>query len=197
MRMRMLLACLGATAVLLAGCVEVRINKASPTNSSSGVAERTPNVAETVISSFGKMEPFESFESAELRIGWRVMRPQDPRFHLVRQGGLLRTDADVGLARVEQAYGMDGRKGLIEIVQEPEAYPVRWSSDTLKPLTLGRFEGQLHRTLPHGPFFFFSGERIAGQRIRIAVYTNQSSDLTEDDFIAFVESLDVTPAPGT
>lgn len=190
MNRRVVLACFGITA-LFVGCGTVRINVASPTSSSSVRAERTPSVAETVISSFGKMEPFESFESAELRLGWRVMRPRDPRFRLVQQGGLLRTDADVGLPRVEQAYAMDGRKGLIGIYQEPESYPLRRSPDSLKPLTLGRFVGQLGGTLPHGVFLFFSGERIGDQRIRVAVYTNQSSDVTEDDFMAFVESLDI------
>jgi hypothetical protein len=151
-------------------------------------------VARTVIASFGKLEPFEGFESAELRLGWRVMRPRDPRFHLVQQGGLLRTDADVGLAHVEQAYAMDGREGLIEIFQEPEAYPLGMSGE-LTPLSLGRFSGELHRKLPHGTFFFYSGERIEDQRIRVAVYTNQSSDLSEADFIAFVESLEVGEPP--
>ena len=154
-------------------------------------------MAGTVISSFGKLESFENFESAERRLGWRIMRPRDTRFHLVQQGGLLRTDANVGLARVEQAYAMDGRKGLIEIYQEPEAYPVDTSSG-IRALTLGGFDGELRKSLPHGTFFFYSGERIGGQRVRIAVYTNQSSDLSEVDFIAFVESLAVGgAAPGS
>lgn len=196
MNMRVLLACLGASAALLFACASGPNDKTPPTRPVNATPASTPYVAGTVISSFGKLEPFDSFESAELRLGWRIMRPRDPRFHLVQQGGLLRTDADVGLPRVEQAYAMDGRKGLIEIYQEPEAYPLRWPPDSLKPLTLGRIEGQLHKTLPHGTFFFFSGERIADQRIRIGVYTNQPSEFTEDDFMAFVESLDIGVAAG-
>jgi hypothetical protein len=147
-----------------------------------------------VIASFGKLEPFESFESAELRLGWRIMRPRDARFHLARQGGLLRTDADVGLARVEQSYAMDGRDGLIGIVQEPEAYVPR-TSGSMTGVVIGRFEGELWDELPHGLFIFFSGERVNHQRIRVMVYTNQSSDLSEADFIAFVESLEVGEPP--
>ena len=51
----------GATAVLLVGCVEVA-DQQGVTHEFAVLdgASRTPNVAETVISSFGKMESFES-----------------------------------------------------------------------------------------------------------------------------------------
>lgn len=148
----------------------------------------SPYVPGTVIASFGDTEPFEDFESAERRLGWRAMRPSDQRFRLVRQGGLLVTLPEVGLPRLEQTYAMEGRYGLIEIVQEPEAYELR-PSPVITQDTIGPFEGEIWGELPKGSFVFFSGEEIEGQRIRIDVYTNQSSDFTEDDFRAFVASL--------
>ena len=195
MKLGLLRPLLGAIAVLLIACGSGQNDKARSTRSPEATSASTPNVAGTVISSFGKLEPFESFESAELRLGWRILRPSDARFHLVRQGGLLRTLPEVGLARVEQAYAMDGREGLVEIVQEPEAYEFRHAG-SMKRVTIGTVEGELWGILPHGSFLFFSGEYVDDQRIRVDVYTNQSSDFTEEDFRAFVESLgfgDPTP----
>ena len=187
-----LLPYIGSVAIVLLACgVRVNVNPDVPTPTVGA----TPNVAGTVIGSFGKLEPFENFESAERRLGWRIMSPADTRFQLVQQGGLLRTLPEVGLARVEQAYAMDGREGLIEITQAPEAYELR-TSGKMKRVALGRHEGELWGELPHGSFLFLSGEHVDGQSIRVKVHTNQSSDFTEEDFRAFVESLgfgDPTP----
>jgi hypothetical protein len=168
----------------IAGCVSVRPGNDQYTPDPD---RPTPNIAATVSAGFGVTAPFKSFESAEQALGWRVMRPSDPRFHLVQQGGLLRTDARIGLARTEQAYALEGRKGLIEIFQEPEAYPKNLPPTT--PGTIGSFSGEQAGQLPHAAFLFFSGEEVAGQRIRVYIYTNQSSDLSEQDFIDFVSSL--------
>jgi hypothetical protein len=36
---------------------------------------------------------------------------------------------------------------------------------------------------------FFSGEEVAGQRIKVYVYANESSEISEQDFLDFVASL--------
>jgi len=182
----------GAIAVLLVACGSGQNDTTLATRSVSLTPALTPNVPGTVISSFGKLEPFESFESAELRLGWRILRPSDARFHLVRQGGLLRTLPEVGLARVEQSYAMDGRGGLIQIFQEPESYEQQ-ESGPLKSVRLGRFDGLLWSDPPEHRAF--SGEEVGTQRVRVAAYT-LGSELTEEDFNAFVQSLgfgDPTP----
>jgi hypothetical protein len=100
----------------------------------------------------------------------------------------LRTDPKVGLARTEQGYTIDdGHSVVIEIFQEPEGYPENLRSTS--PRTIGPFEGRQSGPLPHATFVFFSGEEIAGQRIKVYVYTNQSSDISEQDFVDFVSSL--------
>jgi hypothetical protein len=145
-------------------------------------------MAGTVIAGFGRLQSLRDFQESGGSLGWRILAPSDNRFHLERAGGLLRTDAAVGLPHLEQAYAMDGREGLIGIVQEPESYVPRTSEGSTQA-TIGPFEGEIKGALPHGSFVFFSGEEIAGQRIRVQVYANRSSDITEEEFRAFVASL--------
>jgi hypothetical protein len=177
---------LAAIALPLIGCIRVTTN-----DGSSGGQFPSDASPAAVIGSFGKMEPYDNLDSAQARLQFRILQPTDPRFNLVRQGGLLRTLPEVGLPRIEQTYAMAGRGGLIEIVQAPESDPLRYLEE-LKPFTIGRFEGELGGELPDAGFFFFSGEEVAGQRVRVKVYTNDSSDWTEEDFRDFVESLGFT-----
>ena len=68
MNNKLLLACLGVMTIVLAACgdgLDTSDNTATP--QASATSAKTPNLAGTVVGSFGKLEPFENFESAESR----------------------------------------------------------------------------------------------------------------------------------
>lgn len=154
----------------------------------SPTSQTTPSLPGTVIASFGRLEPFEDFESAERRLGWRILRPTDQRFELVQQGGLLRTLPEVGLGRVEQAYAMGGKRQLIEVVQGPEAYELNTQGDP-QDIIIGSYEGTLWGTPPEASFVFLTGEEISGQRIVAKVAAFKDTDWSEEDIRDFVSSL--------
>lgn len=167
--------------IAIAGCVEVRTGR-TPRPANSGAPK-------TVLAGFGKTDPFESFESAERRLGWRVMRPSDPRFELVRQGGLLRTRTEVGVSRVEQAYALGGRRTLIDIVQGPESWEFSLKGEPSE-VVIGTYNGTLWGVLPDNASFVFpSGEQAAGQRILVHVVSFKGTDWSESDVRNFIASL--------
>lgn len=198
----MLVASLNLIAALLIACgaVQVSVGPRADSTPPSDAISGTPYVPGTVIAGFGKLEPFDSFESAEARLGWRTMRPTDPRFHLVQQGGLLRTDAGVGHPRIEQAYSIAGAELVsVFITQEPEEYSLNTGTREFTEATIGPHDGRLWEEggSRGRAFWFYSGEMIEAQRVRVLIYTHQNNDLSDDDFKAFVASLDFEDSPPT
>jgi hypothetical protein len=183
----LVLAAFAGLAVLLAPWVDVGV----PTDEARRPAQPSGNVPGTVVAGFGKTEPFESFESAERRLGWRFLRPGDPRFDLVRQGGLLVTLPEVGLPHLDQSYAMEGRDGLIGIIQGPEGYDFR-KPERLPVRAIGRFVGEWWAD--ELAFYFYSGESADGKRIRVAVYPLGDS-FSDEDVVDFVASLNFTSIP--
>lgn len=149
-----------------------------------------PQLAKTVISLMGEIEQFVGFPQAESRLGWRVLRPSAPEYTLAGRGGFLRTLGDVGKPRIEQAYDVAGRKGIIAITQEPETYkPIDLSGGgKLTSETIAAYDGTLLMEKNDRVFVFLAGLAEPGVRIRVTVIAR--SDVTADDLRRFVSSLD-------
>lgn len=121
------------------------------------------------------------------------MRPSDGRFHeAYGGGGLLRTLPEAGIPRIEQGYSIQGALDVsVFIVQEPEKYELPPGLEGSSQVTIGSHEGQFWEEGDERgrAFWFYSGEVIEGQRIRVYVYTLQNNDLSDHEFKDFIASL--------
>jgi hypothetical protein len=155
-----------------------------------GSSENQPHVA-TVFSAFGEFQISWSFEEAEAKLGWRVVRSDDPRFTLENYGiGALRKFKNSLFRLEQQRYQMVGHSHLIHMGQEPESYPdVDRSSATTE--TIGQWTGEFQERGDSVQFVFWSGESVNGQRIR--VWVEGGRGYTPDEIRAFVETLDFGP----
>lgn len=192
MKLRWLVVGLVVASILQYGCGNDPARRDQGTKATEPAP--TPNLATTVISDFGTSEKFVDFESAELRLGWRILRPKDSRFQLVRQGGLISTYPEDGLPLLEQSYAIDGREGLIQIVQAPERHSFRNEGLLTEPIEIPPYQGLWWRQSDQMMFLFNSGESVNGEPIRILVYKISGGTLSEDDLRSFVASLAFDPS---
>ena len=161
-----------------------RVNPAPPRPAPLKTEEAHPA---TVIASFGDFESVQTLDEAASKVGWRVLRTNDPRFTLYSPGA-LRTLGN-SLAELEQTkYFVVGRRYPIEIYQEPESYRTFDVAPYSSTETIGHWAGDLWTYRAQLGFKFYSGEVVNGQRVRVSVFGERGS-ITLDDIRAFVRTL--------
>lgn len=140
--------------------------------------------------SFGPSEFAYSFEDAEQRLGWRVLRTTDPRYTFQGAGGFIgvvqKFKNPLWMFDQQTGYRAIGHQCPVQLSQEPESYLGRKPDNPIVAAVKG-WTGELWQSGDDAGFVFFSGEMIEGQRIRVDVAGH--CGYTIDEIRRFVETL--------